>query len=84
MEAYRTNIGRSERTNAVVEPKLSLQWYVDMKKLSGPALAAVESDEIDFIPKNQKNIYRHWMENIRDWCISRQLWWTSRLRLLLQ
>jgi valyl-tRNA synthetase len=79
LEAYRTNIGRSERTNAVVEPKLSLQWYVDMKKLSGPALAAVESDEIDFIPKNQKNIYRHWMENIRDWCISRQLWWGHRI-----
>jgi len=74
-EEYRSNIGRSERTQAVVEPKLSLQWYVDMKKLSTPALEAVVKDDILFIPEKYKNVYRHWMENIRDWCISRQLWW---------
>ncbi|MBK7789442.1 MAG: valine--tRNA ligase [Saprospiraceae bacterium] len=79
IEDYKNNVGRSERTNAVVEPRLSLQWYVDMKALAGPALQAVESDEIEFFPKNQKNLYRHWMENIRDWCISRQLWWGHRV-----
>ena len=79
IEDYKNNVGRSERPNAVVEPRLSLQWYVDMKALAGPALQAVESDEIEFFPKNQKNLYRHWMENIRDWCISRQLWWGHRV-----
>lgn len=76
---YRTNIGRSERTNAVVEPKLSLQWFVDMKKLAAPALEAVKSGDINFFPKNQVNTYNHWLENIRDWCISRQLWWGHRI-----
>lgn len=79
VEDYQNNVGRSERTNAVIEPRLSLQWYVDMKSIAGPALDAVESDEIEFFPKNQKNLYRHWMENIRDWCISRQLWWGHRI-----
>ena len=79
IEDYTKNVGRSERTNAVVEPRLSLQWYVDMKSLAGPALDAVESDEVEFFPKNQKNLYRHWMENIRDWCVSRQLWWGHRI-----
>ena len=78
-ENYDHNVGRSERTNAVVEPRLSLQWYVDMKQLVTPALDAVMSDHIEFFPKNQKNTYRHWMENIRDWCISRQLWWGHRI-----
>ena len=78
-EDYQTNIGRSERTNAVVEPRLSLQWYVDMKKLAAPALSAVMTDEILFIPEKYKNVYRHWMENIRDWCISRQLWWGHQI-----
>ncbi|HQN56834.1 MAG TPA: valine--tRNA ligase [Saprospiraceae bacterium] len=76
---YRTNIGRSERTNAVVEPKLSLQWFVDMKALAGPALKAVNDGDINFYPKNQVNTYNHWLENIRDWCISRQLWWGHRI-----
>lgn len=76
---YKTNIGRSERTNTVVEPKMSLQWYVNMKALAEPALNAVETDEIDFYPKSFKNTYRHWMGNIRDWCISRQLWWGHRI-----
>jgi valyl-tRNA synthetase len=81
LEDYKTNIGRSERTNTVVEPKMSLQWYVDMKALAAPALAAVESDHIDFYPKSFKNVYRHWMneDNVRDWCISRQLWWGHRI-----
>jgi len=78
-EDYKTNIGRSERTNAIVEPRLSLQWYVDMKKLSGPALNAVMKDDILFVPEKYKNVYRHWMENIRDWCISRQLWWGHQI-----
>lgn len=76
---YKTNIGRSERTNTVVEPRMSLQWYVDMKALAAPALEAVETNDIDFYPKSFKNIYRSWMAEIRDWCISRQLWWGHRI-----
>ncbi len=79
VENYQNNVGRSERTNAVVEPRLSLQWYVDMQSLAEPALKSVMEDEVEFFPKNQKNVYRHWMENIRDWCISRQLWWGHRI-----
>ncbi|HZV68276.1 MAG TPA: valine--tRNA ligase [Saprospiraceae bacterium] len=73
------NVGRSERTRVVVEPRLSLQWFVDMKQIAGPALDAVMNGEIDFYPENLKNTYRHWMENIRDWCISRQLWWGHQI-----
>lgn len=76
---YKTNIGRSERTNAVVEPKLSLQWFVDMKSLAEPALDGVKSGDINFFPKNQVNTYTYWLDNIRDWCISRQLWWGHRI-----
>lgn len=79
VEPYQTNIGRSERTNAVVEPRLSLQWYVDTKLLAEPALQAVMDKTINFLPDNMKNTYKHWMENIRDWCISRQLWWGHRI-----
>jgi len=79
IEDYQNNVGRSERTNSIVEPRLSLQWYVDMKALAGPAAEAVAKDEVEFFPKNQKNIYRHWMDNIKDWCISRQLWWGHRI-----
>lgn len=79
IEEYKTNLGRSERTNSVVEPRLSLQWFVDMKQLAEPALRAVETDDINFFPKQFKTTYRHWMENIRDWCISRQLWWGHRI-----
>lgn len=79
IENYTTNIGRSERTQAVVEPRLSLQWFVKMQDLAQPALRVVENDEIQFIPEHFKNTYRHWMENIRDWCISRQLWWGHRI-----
>jgi valyl-tRNA synthetase len=78
-EEFITRIGRSERTNTVVEPKLSLQWFVRMKEISSRALAAVEQDEIRLHPAKFKNTYRHWMENVRDWCISRQLWWGHRI-----
>lgn len=78
-EEYTSEIGYSERTDVVVEPRLSLQWWVDMKKISGPALSAVENEEIKFYPSKFKNLYRHWMENIKDWCISRQLWWGHRI-----
>lgn len=79
VEPYMTSIGRSERTNAVVEPRLSLQWYVKMNSIAEPALKAVMDETIQFIPDHFKNTYRHWMENIRDWCISRQLWWGHRV-----
>jgi valyl-tRNA synthetase len=76
---YQNNVGRSERTQCIIEPRLSLQWYVDMKSITEPALKAVMDNSIEFFPSNQKNIYRHWMENIKDWCISRQLWWGHRI-----
>jgi valyl-tRNA synthetase len=78
-EEFITRIGRSERTNTVVEPKLSLQWFVKMKEISVRAKDAVENDEIKLYPAKFKNTYRHWMENVRDWCISRQLWWGHRI-----
>ena len=78
-EEYTSEVGYSERTDTVVEPRLSLQWWVDMKKISGPALSAVVNDEIKFYPAKFKNLYRNWMENIKDWCISRQLWWGHRI-----
>src|ERR1041385_6334176 len=78
-EEFVTRIGRSERTNSVVEPKLSLQWFVKMKEISVRAKDAVENDEIKLYPSKFKNTYRHWMENVRDWCISRQLWWGHRI-----
>lgn len=78
-EDYTSEVGYSERTDVVVEPRLSLQWWVDMKKISGPATDAVANDEIKFYPAKFKNLYRHWMENIKDWCISRQLWWGHRI-----
>jgi len=78
-EDYTSEVGYSERTDVVVEPRLSLQWWVDMKKISGPALEVVMNEEIKFYPAKFKNLYRHWMENIKDWCISRQLWWGHRI-----
>jgi valyl-tRNA synthetase len=79
VEDYRHNVGRSERTSAIVEPRLSLQWYVKMESLAKPALDAVKNGEIKFYPDNMRNTYNHWMENVRDWCISRQLWWGHRI-----
>lgn len=79
IEEYTNQVGFSERTDAVVESRLSLQWWVSMKAISEPALNAVMQDEINFHPAKFKNLYRHWMENIKDWCISRQLWWGHRI-----
>ena len=78
-EDYTSQVGFSERTDTVVEARLSLQWWVDMKKISGPALEVVMNDDIKFHPAKFKNTYKHWMENIKDWCISRQLWWGHRI-----
>jgi len=79
IENYNHNIALSERTSCVVEPKLSLQWFVKMKELAKPALDAVLSGEVKFHPKKYINVYRNWMENIRDWNISRQLYWGHRI-----
>ena len=79
VEDYDNKVGYSERTNVVIEPKLSMQWFVKMDKLAAPALDAVMKDEIKFHPDKFKNIYRHWKENIKDWCISRQLRWGHRI-----
>jgi len=79
VENYTNKIGRSERTNAVIEPKLSMQWFLKMKEISKPALEAVINSDINIYPSKFKNVYRHWMENVRDWCISRQLWWGHRI-----
>ena len=78
-EAYTNNVGFSERTHVPIEPKLSMQWFLKMGELAGPALDAVMNDDIKFVPAKFKNTYRHWMENIKDWCISRQLWWGHRI-----
>lgn len=79
VENYNNKIGRSERTNAVIEPRLSLQWFMKMKELSQPALDAVLKGDVQIHPAKFKNLYRHWMENVHDWCISRQLWWGHRI-----
>ncbi|MDX1351236.1 MAG: valine--tRNA ligase, partial [Putridiphycobacter sp.] len=79
VEDHINKVGYSERTDVPIEPKLSLQWFVDMKKLAAPALENVMNGTIKFHPDNLKNTYRHWMENINDWCISRQLWWGHRI-----
>ncbi len=79
IEEYKNKVGYSERTHVPIEPKLSLQWFLKMPALAKPALEVVENDTINFHPKKFKNIYRHWMENVRDWCISRQLWWGQRI-----
>ncbi|MFM8243571.1 MAG: valine--tRNA ligase [Crocinitomicaceae bacterium] len=78
-EDHLNKVGFSERTNAVIEPKLSLQWFVSMKEISKPALDNVMNGNIKFHPEKFKNTYRHWMENVKDWCISRQLWWGHRI-----
>ena len=79
VEDYDNKVGYSERTNVVIEPKLSMQWFLKMEGLARPALDAVMNDDIKFYPAKFKNTYRHWMENIKDWCISRQLWWGHRI-----
>ena len=79
IEDLNNSVGFSERTDCVVEPRLSEQWFLDMKNLSGPALEHVMNDDIQFFPSKFKNTYRHWMENIHEWCLSRQLWWGHQI-----
>ncbi|MBQ5828986.1 MAG: valine--tRNA ligase, partial [Alistipes sp.] len=79
VEPYTNNVGYSERTGVAIEPKLSMQWFLSMEELAKPATKAVMEDIIKFVPVKYKNTYRHWMENIKDWCISRQLWWGQRI-----
>ncbi|MFN4084593.1 MAG: valine--tRNA ligase [Spirosomataceae bacterium] len=79
IEDIKSNVGTSERTGAVIEPRVSLQWFLRMKRVSEPALENVMNDTIQLIPSKFKNTYKHWMENVRDWCISRQLWWGHRI-----
>lgn len=76
---YRHSVGHSERTDAVIEPRLSLQWFLKMEDISKPALDAVVDGEVKLIPEKFINTYRHWMENVRDWCLSRQLWWGQQI-----
>lgn len=79
VEDYKSQVGFSERTDAAIEPKLSMQWFVKMKELAQPALDDVLNGEVNLIPNKFENTYRHWMENVRDWNISRQLWWGQRI-----
>lgn len=79
IEDYENKVGYSERTNAVIEPKLSMQWFLRMKELAQPALDSVINGEIQLHPSKFVNTYRHWMENVKDWCLSRQLWWGHRI-----
>ena len=79
VEDYTNKVGFSERTDVPIEPKLSMQWFLKMEELAKPALDAVMDDTIRFYPAKFKNMYRHWMENVKDWCISRQLWWGHRI-----
>lgn len=79
VEDYKSQVGFSERTDAVIEPKLSLQWFSKMDQLAKPALEDVLNGEVKLIPEKFINTYRHWMENVKDWCISRQLWWGQRI-----
>lgn len=79
IENYINKVGYSERTDEVIEPKLSLQWFLKMEEMAKPALEVVMNDTIKFHPAKYKNTYKHWMENVHDWCISRQLWWGQRI-----
>lgn len=79
VEDYNNKVGYSERTHVPIEPKLSMQWFLKMTDLAKPALDAVMNDDIKLVPPKFKNTYRHWMENVKDWCISRQLWWGHRI-----
>ena len=79
VEEYKSQVGFSERTNAVIEPKLSMQWFCKMGEMAKPALDYVLNGEVKLIPEKFTNTYRHWMENVQDWCISRQLWWGQQI-----
>ena len=82
VEAYTNKVGFSERTNVPIEPKLSMQWFLKMQHFADMALPPVMNDELKFYPAKYKNTYRNWLENIKDWCISRQLWWGHRIPLI--
>lgn len=79
VEDYTNKVGTSERSGAVIEPKLSMQWFLKMDEMAKPALAAVMEDVIQLVPAKFKNTYRYWMENVKDWCVSRQLWWGQQI-----
>ena len=79
VEDIQNKVACSERSHAVIEPKLSMQWFCKMEELAKPALDAIKNEEIKLVPKNLENTYNHWMENIKDWCVSRQLWWGHRI-----
>ncbi|WP_419800500.1 valine--tRNA ligase [Mucilaginibacter sp.] len=79
VEEYKSQVGFSERTDAVIEPKLSMQWFCKMEEMAGPALDYVLDSEVKLIPEKFTNTYKHWMENVKDWCISRQLWWGQQI-----
>ncbi len=79
VEPYTNKVGCSERTGAPIEPKLSMQWFLQMEELAKPALTAVMDDVVKLVPAKFKNTYKHWMENVKDWCISRQLWWGQQI-----
>lgn len=79
VEDYTNKVGTSERSGAVIEPKLSMQWFLSMENLAKPALDAVMNDQVKFHPAKYKNTYKYWMENIKDWCVSRQLWWGQQI-----
>jgi len=78
-EDYENKVGYSERTDVAIEPRISVQWFLKMNKLAKSALEVVENDTVSFHPEKYKNMYRHWMDNVHDWCISRQLWWGHRI-----
>jgi len=79
IEEYTNKVGYSERTDVVIEPRISVQWFLQMKELAKPALEVVDNDTVRFHPAKYKNMYRHWMDNLQDWCISRQLWWGHQI-----
>ena len=79
IEDYTHKVGHSERTDAVVEPYISKQWFIDMKQLVQPAIKSVKDGEVKFHPERWTKTYFHWLDNIKDWCISRQLWWGHRI-----
>ena len=83
IENYKNKVGFSERTDSVIEPKLSMQWFCKMEDFSKPPLHHVMNNDIKFYPSKFKNTYKHWMENIKDWCISRQLWWGQQIPAFL-
>lgn len=79
IEDYTHNVGKCERCKTTIEPRISEQWFVKMKELAKPAIEAVKKDDVKFVPKRYEKTYFNWMENIQDWCISRQLWWGHQI-----